>query len=55
MDSEQEKNEKDKEVVLPRAYYALIVLTILNFVNYLDRYIPAANKDLIKVTLEYEI
>ena len=33
----------------PGASYALFVLTIINLINYMDRYIPSANKDLIKV------
>jgi len=35
----------------PGALYALMVLTLINLINYMDRYIPSANKDLIKKDL----
>jgi hypothetical protein len=40
--------------VKPRGYYSLAVLALFNFVNFLDRYIPTANKDLIKVSLNHQ-
>ena len=33
----------------PGAKYAVVILTIINLLNFIDRYIPSATKDLFKV------
>ncbi len=51
IDVEVFSNQNNKSIQ-PGAYYALTVLTLINFINYMDRYIPSANKELIKVLVK---
>jgi len=51
--AEDQKENSGKELppVQPGATYALTVLTIINLLNYIDRYVPSSTKDLIKADL----
>ncbi len=44
----------DQQQPLKGARFALILLTGINLFNYIDRYVPSATKDLIKVTLFHQ-
>jgi hypothetical protein len=46
---DESEDTTKEESVKPGAYYAVIVLTALNLLNFLDRYVPSSNKDVIKV------
>eukprot|EP00128_Syssomonas_multiformis_P014495 Colp12_sorted_trinity150504_noHs@12936 len=44
--------QDDTQKAVPGALFGMIVLTIINLLNYVDRYVPSAVKDLLKKDLE---
>lgn len=50
-EAESRPARSDPSGVMPGAVFAVSVLTAMNLLNYLDRYVPSAVKDLFKVDL----
>jgi len=43
----------NRNIRQPGARHALYILTLINFINYADRYVPAAVKELIKGIINF--